>query len=182
MSCDELRAHAAAGRITGESFIQQIGKDNWVVAAKVPGLWVTPTTDAGADPAGSQAGADASSDSAAGGPDGAPAEGGHHGHHARLAESMQHLLQRALLGTVTISAPECEQPVRALLAGVTVDSIALEFEAGGTVVLIPWSRLRSISLPAEHARTTARIRTKAEVLIIEVEHLPLSVVQSAQAV
>lgn len=197
MSSEELRAHVVAGRITGESSIQQIGKDNWVLAAKVPGLWVAPGGGGAVGAAGSSVGGDALHDSASGGssegngsdgpdggalsaPGGSPTGGAHQAHHARLAESMQHLLQRALLGTVTVSSADCDQPHRAVLAGVTVDAIALEFENCGSVVFVPWSRIRSIMLPAEHAHSTARIRARAEVLVIEVEHLPVNVIQAAE--
>ncbi len=201
MSSEELRAHVAAGRITAESFIQQIRKHNWVAAAKVPGLWAaagTPggfggvsgsggTTNSGdlasdgsSGSSADGAGGEATEAGGGGGPGGVAGPGGHHPHHARLAESMQHLLQRALLGTITVSSADCDQPHRAILAGVTVDSIALKFEACSSVVLVPWSRIRSIMLPAENAHSTARIRAKAEVLVIEVEHLPMSVVQAAE--
>jgi len=92
---------------------------------------------------------------------------------------MQHLLQRALLGHVTVASSEVDQPLRAILAGVTADSIALEFESSSLVVLVPWSRIRAIALPSSHAHSTARIRSKAERLVIEVEHLPAAVTQAA---
>jgi len=184
MNSDELRAHAAEGRIRPNAEIQQIGKDSWVPASKVPGLWNAATPPHGLS---SEPHVDAASPAAAPAP--APAREAHdedtpaahsgNGHHTRITESMQHLLQRALLAQVTVASPEVDQPLRAILAGVTADSIALEFEACATVVLVPWQRIRAIGLPSAHAHSTARIRGKAEQLVIEVEHLPATVGQAA---
>lgn len=180
MNSDELRAHAAAGRIRPNAEIQQIGKDSWVSASKVPGLW-----SAAAPPHGLSGEPHVDAAPAAQAParephdEDAPAAHSGNGHHTRITESMQHLLQRALLAQVTVVSPEADQPLRAILAGVTADSIALEFEASATVVLVPWQRIRTIGLPASHAHSTARIRSKAEQLVIEVEHLPAAVTQAA---
>ncbi len=184
MRSDELRAHAAEGKIKPDSSIQRRGDDAWIPASRVPGLWTGAAANA------PRGGTDATESAPEGGPaaereastteSAGTGNGGTHPHPARVGESMTHLLQRALLGHVTVSAGDWDQPLRAILAGVTVDSIALEFESSGTVVFVPWARIRSIGVPASHAHTTARIRTKAELLVIEVEHLPASVVQTVQ--
>lgn len=186
MRSDELRAHAAEGKIKPDSHIQRRGEDAWVPAARAPGLWTAAATGAarsGADAGEGAEGSAAASDAPSGDQQAPAGNGGAHApHHARVGESMQHLLQRALLGHVTVSAGDFEQPLRAILAGVTVDSIALEFETCGTVVFVPWARIRSIGIPAAHAHTTARIRAKSELLVIEVEHLPAAVAHAAQPV
>lgn len=209
MRSDELRAHATDGRIRPDSSIQQVGKENWIQAGKVPGLWVgtnpggsTVTGEAFGDHNGHEASADGtnhggSGHAGAGGNAGnevsatKTSNGGHAGnagsggtsqsssvHHSRLGESIQHLLQRAILGHVTVSAPEFDTPQRAILAGVTSDAVALEFEACGTVVYIPWMRVRSVAVPSKEAHSTARIRAHAELLVIDVERIPASVAQT----
>lgn len=177
MRSDELRAHVADGRLTQESFIQQRGMEHWAPASKASGLWQS----LGGAPGGDGAG-DAGASETAAQQEHTSSTAPTATHHTRLAESMQHLLLRALLGHVTVGSPEYDQNLRAVLAGVTGDAIALEFESCGTVVMIPWSRVRSITLPATQAHSTARIRAKAELLVIEVEHLPQMVAQVAQAV
>jgi hypothetical protein len=227
MRSDELRAHAADGRIRPDSSIQQVGKENWIQAGKVPGLWAgahpggsTVTGEAfadhnghghdvadghtagngGAGSAGGAGGAGSAGSAGVGGAghgvaavgsinagNGSHAGNGSNGggaghapavHHSRLGESIQHLLQRAILGHVTVSAPEFDSPQRAILAGVTSDAVALEFETCGTVVYIPWTRVRSVAVPSKEAHSTARIRAHAEVLVIDVERIPANVAQT----
>lgn len=180
MTSAELRTHAAAGRIKADSGIQQRGREDWIPAGKVPGLWVSP--------GGTTAGGASMHDAAP-----APAEpqhtpepaGEHNAHHTRLGETMQHLLQRAVLTHVHVMAPEMDAPVTALLAGVTSDGVGLDFEAQGTVVLLPWSRVRAVAAPRAIAYSSARVRDSREsgsTLTVEVDHLPQAVTQAQQAV
>jgi hypothetical protein len=176
MQSDELRAHAADGRIKPDSVIQRVGKEEWVPASKVPGLWngnsggSTVTGEAVAENHGAESHRDASEPHSTGGAGIV--------HPSRLGESIQHLLQRAVLGQITVSAPEFDAPQRAILAGVTSDSVALEFEACETVVYIPWTRVRSVSVPSKEAHSLGKIRSNTEHLIIDVDRMPATVLQN----
>lgn len=197
MSSAELKTHASEGRIKPDSGIQKIGNEEWVPASTVAALWMPRETPSAApahdshaenDAHATRAGSSAGNHSTNGNGNGNGGSGGGTGightatggaHPSRIGESIQHLLQRAVLGHVTVCAPEFDAPQRVILAGVTNHDVAFEFEGCGSVVYIPYTRLRSVTVPRQHAHSSGRIRSQSELLVIEVEHIPEAVARAA---
>lgn len=162
MSAEELRHAAADGRLQKTSEVQQVGKEAWCPAEKVHGLFDLVAFSGMPERAQPEPVA-ATSPSATPVPPAAQT--------GRIAESIHHVLQRALMTKVHVIAPDWDEPHDATLAGVMADGIALEFEEAGTVIYIPWIHVRAVAATSEAAHSVTRIRDRRGITI-DVDRIP----------
>lgn len=128
---DGLREAAKAKTLSQESQIQQAGREDWVSARSIPGLFPSPVIAAPVEPV------ERESESAR----------ADQRQSQRPPESIHHLLHRALHMPIQLVAHDCadqsEHFMTGTLAGLTVEGMMVEFTERSAIVYIPLSRVHS---------------------------------------
>jgi hypothetical protein len=135
---EALREAAQTKRLTPESRIQQAGRDDWVLASSIPGLFQVAE----------MAPAAAAADSAAA-REHEPTRSEHRSA-ARAPETIHHLLHRSVPAIVHLEGPSGrgDDEIRGMLIGVATDGIMVEVADCHSILYVPLSRIRFASIPS----------------------------------
>lgn len=160
---EALKEAAHAKRLTPECRIQQAGRDDWVLAGSIPGLFHTPTPP--------PAVATAPHEPAVREQDSIRHElrpGG------RAPETIHHLLHRSVPAVVHLSAVDSdgdERAITGMLIGVATDGLMVEVSECATILYVPMARLKYASIPTTFP--TSGPARKSEWIRLHLDVLPL---------
>ena len=134
---EALREAAQSKKLTPESRIQQAGRDDWVLAGSIPGLFQVPPPPVPV---------------AAPEPAVRDQESNRHELRAggRSPETVHHLLHRSVPAVVHIVGPSSdseEELLVGMLIGVATDGVMVEVTECSTILYLPMARIRFASIP-----------------------------------
>ncbi len=158
LSAEELRDAVTKKKLTPESTVQKAGRDDWIAANLIPGLFVVAAPAAVIE---------------------APAKESEPSrvdprHGTRPGESIHHLLYRVLHMNIHVvahdEAHEGEHALAGTLVGVTAEGVMVEFVQFAAIVYIPLTRIRCACITSKFPSLGPPRR--GEIVQIEVDALP----------
>ncbi len=163
LPAEALREAAQAKRLTPDSRVQQAGRDDWVLAGAIPGLFQShaetppPTPPDAAREGDGARGDPARTDPRAG---------------SRAPETIHHLLHRSVPAVIHLEGPSARgnDELHGMLIGVATDGIMVEVSSCQTILYVPMARIRFAWIPASFPNS-GPVR-KSEWIRLQLDELP----------